>query len=216
MAELGEMADGLVNAGGIVEKDGAYVGVVEFELGQNNGNPAVYELVERRFFFSEGHHGDAIDFALKHAARTSGEHLRTVVRGADENLVAAGDGDLFEALDQIGEEGIGDVLNDDAEEATAAGNQRSSVGIGKVIQLLDCAPDALAEAFANQWRAIDSSGDGGDRHLCHCGDGANIGQPAGFPAVYLSRHSAIVMRGGGAEAEKLQGFSHRQTVSGIE
>ncbi len=119
----------------------------------------------------------------KHAARAGGQHGGIAVGGADENLVAVRDGDLFEALDQFGEEGIGDVFDDDAEEAAAAGDQRARVGVGKVVELLDGLPDAFGEALADQRRAVDGSGDRGDGDLGHGGNGANVGQFAGGLAI---------------------------------
>ena len=68
-----------------------------------------------------------------------------------------GDGDLFEALNEFGKEGVGDVFNDDAEEAAAAGDERAGMGVWEVVQLLDGLPDALGEAFADERRAIDGS-----------------------------------------------------------
>ncbi len=117
-----------MNAGGVVEQDGAGLGIVELELGKHDGNVAIDELIEHRFFFAEGHDGDAFDLALEHAANAGGQHGRIAVGGADQNLVAVGHGDLFEALDQFGEERIGDVFNDDAEEAAAAGDQACARG----------------------------------------------------------------------------------------
>ena len=55
VAELDEVIDGGVNAGGVVEQDGAGLGVVELELGQHDGHVAVHELIEHRLFFAEGH-----------------------------------------------------------------------------------------------------------------------------------------------------------------
>ena len=176
VAELREMIDGGVNAGGVVEQDGAGLGVVEVELGQDDGHVAVHELIEHRLFFAEGHDGDAFDLALQHAADAGGEHGRVAVGGADQNLVAVGDGDLFEALDELREEGVGDVFNDDAEEAAAAGDEGARVGVGEVVELLDGLPDALAEAFADQGRAVDGSGDGGDGDFGHGGNSANVGE----------------------------------------
>ena len=114
--EIDEMTNGRVNAGGVVEENGAGLGIVELELGEHDGHAAVHELVEHGLFFAEGHHGNAIDLALQHAARACGQHSGVAVGGADENLIAVSHGNLFEALDQLGKEGIGDVFNDDAEE----------------------------------------------------------------------------------------------------
>ena len=61
-----------------------------------------------------------------------------------------GDCDFFKALNEFREEGVGDVFNDDAEEAASAGDEGAGVGVRKVIQLLDGLPDALGEALADQ------------------------------------------------------------------
>jgi len=47
---------------------------------------------------------------------------------ADQNLVAVGHGHFLEALDQLREEGIGNVFNNDAEKAAAARNQGCARG----------------------------------------------------------------------------------------
>src|SRR5260370_32120885 len=78
------------------------------------------ELVEQRLLDPEGHHGYAIDSALEHAANAVRHALGFVVGGADEDLVAIGDGNIFKALDQLGEEGVGDFGDDEAEELAAA------------------------------------------------------------------------------------------------
>ena len=78
------MIDRGVNAGGVVEQDGAGLGVVELELGKHDGHAAMHELVEHRFFFAEGHHGHALDLALQHAAhaavRTAGSLFEELTR----------------------------------------------------------------------------------------------------------------------------------------
>ena len=94
---------------------------------------SVHQLVQHRLFLAEGEHGNALDLALQHAADTAGEHGRVTVRAADQDLVSVGDGDLFKALDQFGKEGVGDVFDDDAEEAAAAGDQGARMGVGEVV-----------------------------------------------------------------------------------
>ena len=63
----------------------------------------MHELVEHRLLFAEGQHGHAFDFALEHAAHAGGQHGGIAVGGADQNFVAVGHCDLFEALDQFRE-----------------------------------------------------------------------------------------------------------------
>ncbi len=61
VAERCEVANCLIHSGGVVEENGAGFGIVEFELGQNNGHAAVRELIEDGLFFTEGHNGNAVD-----------------------------------------------------------------------------------------------------------------------------------------------------------
>ena len=143
------------------------------------GTPRLHELVEHGFLFAEGHHGDSVDLALQHAARACGQHRGIAVGGAHQNFVAARHRDLFEALDQLGEEGIGDVFDDDAEQAAAAGDQGARVGVGQVVELLDGLPDTLAETVADQRRTVDGSRYCGDGNFGHGGNGANVGKFAG-------------------------------------
>ena len=79
VAEAHKMIHGFVNSGGVVEQNGAGLGVVEFEFGKNDGHVAMDELIEHRFLFAERHDGDAFNFALEHAAHALGEHNRIAV-----------------------------------------------------------------------------------------------------------------------------------------
>ena len=102
------------------------------------------------------------------------------------------DGNLFEALDEFGEEWVGDVFNDDAEEAAAAGDKGARVGVGEVVELLDRLPDALGELLAYDGRAIDGAGDGGDGDLGQRGHGPNVGRLVGAFASCFSSHVQIL------------------------
>ena len=104
------------------------LGLSERNSASTMGISFMHQLVEDRLFLAEGEHGDALDLALQHAANAAGQHGRVAVRGADQDLVAVGDRDLFKALDQLGKEGVGDVFNDDAEEPAAAGDQACAHG----------------------------------------------------------------------------------------
>jgi len=154
--------NGGMNAAGVVKQDGAGLGVVELELGEHDGHVAIDELIEDRLFLAEGHHGHAVHFALEHAADAGGKHGGVAVGGTDEDFVSVGDGYLFKAADQFREEGIGDVFNDDAEQAAFAGDEGACVGVGKVVELLDSLPDAFGKTLADQRRTVDGSRDGGD------------------------------------------------------
>jgi hypothetical protein len=105
----------------------------------------MHQLVQHRLFLAEGEHGHAVHLALQHAAHATGQHDRVAVRAADQNFISVGDRDLFKALDQLGEEGVGNVFNDDAQQAAVAGNKGARMGIGKIIQLVNRLPNALLQ-----------------------------------------------------------------------
>jgi hypothetical protein len=158
VAQLDQMGYGGVDSSRVVEQNGADHGVVEMKLGEHDGHVVTRKLIEDRLFTAEGQDGDALDFALQHAAYAAGELAGGVdVGGTDQNFIAVGDGDLFEAGDEFREEGVGDVFDDDAEDAAAPGDQAARVGVGEVVQLLDGLPDALGELLADSGRGVDGA-----------------------------------------------------------
>jgi hypothetical protein len=66
--------------------------------------------------------------------------LGFVVGGADKDLVAVGDGDVFKSLDEFGEEGVGDFGDDEAEELTATGDEGAGLDVGEVVEFVDHLP----------------------------------------------------------------------------
>ena len=85
------------------------------ELGKHHGDIVMRQLVQDRFFLAEGHHGHALHLALQHAPDTTGQKVGIAVRGADQNFVAVGDGDLLKTLNQLREEGVCNIFNDDSQ-----------------------------------------------------------------------------------------------------
>jgi len=202
VTKIDEMTNGLMNAGGVIEENRAGFGIVDFKLCEHDRHAAVRELIEHWLFLAEGHDGNAIDLALEHAASACGQYGGIAIGGANENLIAVRDGDLFEALDQFGEEWIGNVLDDDAENAAAARDERPSMGVRKIVELLDCLPDTLAETFADQRRAVHGSGDRGDGDLGYGCDSTNVGEFAGGLPLWFARHPPMLMQQGRVQKGK--------------
>jgi hypothetical protein len=132
------------------------------------------ELIEQRLFDAEGHDGNTFDFALEHAANAVGHALGVVVGGADEDLVAVLDGDIFKALDEFGEEGVGDLGDDETEEAAAAGDEGAGLSVGEVVELVDDLPYAFGDFGIDGYDVIDGARDGGNGDVGSASNGADV------------------------------------------
>ena len=120
------------------------------------------ELLDQFLFDAEGHDGDTVDTALQHAADERLGAGGFVVRGADEDLVALLDGEILKLLHEFGEKWIGDLRDHEAEEAAAAGDERTRLGIGYVAHFLDGAPHALRQFGRDGGDAVYRAGNRGD------------------------------------------------------
>ena len=158
-------------------------------------NVAIDQLIEHRLLRAETQYGHALHLALQHASDAGGENSRVSIGGTDQDLVAVSHCDLFKALDQLGEEWVGNVFDNDAENAAAAGDQAACMSIGKVVQLLNSLPDALGKAVADCRRVVDGPGDRGDGDLGQGGYGANVRRLDDCLARSFSNHETILIQG---------------------
>jgi len=158
----------------VVDLEQADARPVRPDVDEDERHFAFGELIEQRLFDPEGHDGYAIDFALEHAADAVRHAPGFVVGGADEDFVAIGDGDIFKPLDQLGEERIGDLGDDEAEELAASGDQSAGLGVGKVVEFVDHFPDAFGDLRIDGRDVIDGAGDGRDGDVRGAGDGADV------------------------------------------
>ena len=106
VAQGGEMLHALPDAVMVVHLEQADTGAFGRDVDKHHWHVAFGELVEQRLFDAEGHHRDALDLALEHAADAVRHAFGIVVGRTDEDLVAVLDGDIFEALDQLGKNGL--------------------------------------------------------------------------------------------------------------
>ena len=118
--QRGEMLHALADAVVVIHFEQADARPLRPNVDEDEGHIAFGELIEQRLFDAEGHDGYAFDFALEHAADAMRHSPGIVVGGADEDFVAVFDGDIFESLDQLGEEWVGDFRDDEAEDLAAA------------------------------------------------------------------------------------------------
>ena len=161
MAEGGEVLHGIVDAGLVVDLDAAYAGGGGSGVEEDEGDVSAAEDFDEGFIHLGGHDGYAVDFALEHAGDAELHALGVVVGVGDEDFFAVDYGDVFEGFYQLGEEGVGDVGDDEAVEAGASGAEGAGVGVGVEVEGLDGAADALGGARTDLGRSVHGAGDGG-------------------------------------------------------
>jgi hypothetical protein len=122
MAQNGKVLHGLVDAGPIVHREKAAERPRRSCVDEHDRDVLRREPFEQKVLDAKRHHGYAVDLALEHAASTDLHLLAFVVGAGDENLVAAFHGDLLELLDEFGEERIGDLGDNHAQQPAAAGD----------------------------------------------------------------------------------------------
>jgi hypothetical protein len=76
------------------------------------------------------------------------------------------------------------------------------MGVGEIVELLDCLPDAFAEALTDQRRAIHGSGNRGDGDLGYGCDSTNVGEFSSGLWLRFARHPPILMQQGRVQKGK--------------
>ena len=170
VTEGGEVLDGVVYAGLVVDLDAAYAGAGDAGVEEYEGDVAAAEDFDEGVIHLGGHDGYAVDFALEHAGDAELHALGVVVGIGDEDFLAVDYGDVLEGFYELGEEGVGDVGDDEAVEAGASGAEGAGVGVGVEVEGLDGATDALGGARADLGRPVHGAGDGGGRDVGAFGD----------------------------------------------
>src|SRR6516225_6487206 len=145
MSESGKVLNAFVNSLPIVDDESAHEGARRSGIYEDHRDIARAEFLQQRLLDAKGHDSDSLDVPLEHAADAGVHALEVVVGGADENFVAVGHGNFFEAFDQLGEEWVGDLGNEQAEKTSAPRDEGAGLCVGKVVQFADGFPDALSE-----------------------------------------------------------------------
>ena len=174
MTEDGEMLNGFIDAGVVVDGEDVAEGTCGRGIDEDDGDVVDGKAIEEEIFDAKGHDGDAVDFAFEHAAGAEFHGLGFVVGGADEDFVAVGYGDLLELLDEFGEEGVCNFGDDEAEEFAFAGDEGAGLGVGEVVEVGDGLPDACRENGIDGWNVVDGAGYGGDGDASASGDAPDI------------------------------------------
>lgn len=174
MAEDGEMLNGFIDAGVVVDGENVAEGTGGSGINEDDGDVVDGKAVEEEIFDAKGHDGDAVDFAFEHATGAELHGLGFVVGGTDEDFVAMGYGDLLELLDEFGEEGVGNFGDDEAEEFAFAGDEGAGLGVGEVVEVGDGLPDTCRKDRIDAWDVIDGARHGGNGDASASGDAPDI------------------------------------------
>ena len=174
MTERGKMLYTLTDAVVVVDLEQTDAIAPGPHIDEDKRDVALGELVEQGFFDAEGHDGDAIHLALEHTTDAVRHAFGVVVGGTDQDLVAMFNGDIFKALDELGEEGIGDLGDDEAEDPATSGDEGAGLSVGEVVELVDDVPDSLGDLRIDGTDAINGSGDGCDGDIGEPSDGTDV------------------------------------------
>ena len=98
---------------------------------------------------------------------------RILVRIAEEDAVAGLARDVFDATNDLGVEGVGDVGDDDAEGVGLSGFEAAGDGIREVVERGHGIEDALLSLRPHRGRSVDHRGDRGDGDVGQHGDVAH-------------------------------------------
>ena len=85
-----------------------------------------------------------------------------------------GDGDLFELLDEFGEERIGNFGDDETEQFAFAGDEGPGLGVREIVEFGDGLPDAGCKDGIDCGDSVDGAGNGRYGDACTCGYVANV------------------------------------------
>src|ERR1700751_5790496 len=124
------MLQSFLDALRVVDDDvGAVLGVFA-GVHEDRGNVAAREIGDHGWISFGGHDGGAVHFALDHAANAFDHALGLVVGVGDDDFETFLYGLVFKIFDEFREEGIGDVGDDEAEDAGASGDESAGVSVG--------------------------------------------------------------------------------------
>src|SRR5450756_899397 len=120
MPELCQMPETFLDALSIVDDDGVAAFTSWAEINKDGWDISSYEAIEQQLLDAKGHDSDAVYFALQHAPDAGLGFFRVVVRRADQDLITTFHCEIFKFLDQFREKGVGDLGDDQSEQAASA------------------------------------------------------------------------------------------------
>ena len=132
MSEGGEVLHGFADSALVVDAQGAGMrtGRRVVDVDERNVRQLAGELAAVGFFLSEGQDGGAVDAALAQGVQAAANAIVVVAEGAGDHFVAICGGLIFECLDEFGEEGVGEVGDEQSKPmAVRAREMRGRIGV---------------------------------------------------------------------------------------
>src|ERR1700692_1602036 len=145
MTELVDMLEAGVTASLIVHDHGADAIIRQITANDDGGKGVLQELEQNSALLEEpvGHDDEALDPALQQQFEIPLELFAVIMGVHDEGQVTSGVESLFDAAEDQGAEGIGEIKDQDSDGAAVAAAQRAGGGIGVVPEGLGRLPDTL-------------------------------------------------------------------------
>ena len=140
--EADQVLDGLSNPAGIVQLNVAEFASGHASVERDDRNTGALDLFDETGFHFRGHDRDPFNLAVKESRNAKLGAFRAVLGVRNDDFVVPFDGDGFEGFHEVGEEGVGNVGDDEPEDMTLTGTQRTCVrALGMVVKIANGSPN---------------------------------------------------------------------------
>src|SRR5580765_3404633 len=160
MSKSGQMLHGLPDPGLVVDPNIGNSRRVGTDIHKDQRDFPIAQMFEQRFFHPEGENGNAVDPAFDHAPNGQFHALGIMNRRGQQNLVVVLDSQRLKSLNNLREKGVGDLRDDQPENAASPGDQSTRLSIREVSEFIDNFPDSSSQNGIDGRDTVDSSGNG--------------------------------------------------------
>ena len=183
MAQLDEVFGGKPAADQVVRSDEGVVALVAEAIDQNVRHTLVAQPAHRRVLEKATRHDDAVDPAGVQALQVRALAGRAAIGIAEQNVVAAWRGRVFDAAEERGEKGIGDVGDDDCQYQRLAELEPAGDAVGLVLGFAQQRLDPLPGRWGNAQLGV---------AVGHPRDGGGVDPGAGGQLFERYRHRNLI------------------------